>query len=136
MTSLHPICKINHIKVLLPMILCVICFSVGANAQNTAQQNSTHTENIPISNIAQWKISGVNAEKLQMKIDGGNLVLHWPGGPGQAIIEHANAVPVKPLLHDGFIRYRGKVNILSDEYGSLFRIQILPLDSNGKRDRT
>lgn len=109
-------------------VLLVAC-SIGIAAAIPAA-----AMDFPVSDLSQWKITGTNSKKLKASIDGnGTLILRWPGGAGEAVIEHAKSALAKPYLQDGFLRYISLVNILDDDYGAEFSVQLQPIHENGKR---
>ncbi len=83
--------------------------------------------------LAGYKVTNTGPTKLQTRIQNGTLVLSWPGGMGEAIVEHNAAVSVTPeLLSEGFLRYTGSLNVLNQEYGAELSVQLLPVRENGK----
>ena len=87
----------------------------------------------PVDGAGHWKISGSGARSLKAENKEGVLLLTWPGGAGEAIIEHTATAPVTPeLLSEGFLRYTASLNVLKQEYGAELGVQLLPINKNGK----
>lgn len=86
-----------------------------------------------VADLGQWRISGSGAGKLKASVQDGTLILHWPGGAGQAIIEHNQQATITPaLLSEGYLRYVCRLNLPDSEYGSELSVQLQPIRTNGK----
>jgi hypothetical protein len=85
-----------------------------------------------VTDFAQWKVSGDGAQKLKVEVKGGVLLLRWPGGARQAVVQSAQATPVAPLLNEGFVRYVAQLNILENKYGAELAVQLQPFGKDGK----
>ena len=83
--------------------------------------------------IEGYKVTTTGPTKLETRIQDNALILSWPGGMGQAVVEHTATAPVTPtLLVDGFLRYTGSLNVLKQVYGAELSVQLLPVKKGGK----
>jgi len=80
-----------------------------------------------------YKVTNTGPTKLQSRIQNDTLILSWPGGMGEAIVEHNTAASIAPeLLSEGYLRYTGSLNVLAQEYGAELSVQLLSINKNGK----